>query len=169
MKTRRKRNFGQGGCKQGTAHTSKYKYNRAPTYPNPTRTSVSKSSPPAVSPTSEGASRSLGNQSTVSVLDAPMREAVMESFNTRFLAILACGSSEAIGRGERTTLRFLAQLPTNLLAPHADLGAKHELHRITEVLYESCWRLARTNLEHDVSVTSFFQRFWRLDGFPHIY
>jgi len=40
---------------------------------------------------------------------------------------------------------------------HADLqGAKHELHRITEVLYESCWRLARTTLEHDVSVTSFF-------------
>jgi hypothetical protein len=39
---------------------------------------------------------------------------------------------------------------------HADLqGAKHELHRITEVLYESCWRLARTTLEHDVSVTSF--------------
>ena len=88
----------------------------------------------------------------------------MESFNTRFLAILACGSSEAIGRGERTTLRFLAQLPTNLLAPHADLGAKHELHRITEVLYESCWRLARTTLEHDVSVTSFFQSLWRQTG-----
>ena len=88
----------------------------------------------------------------------------MESFNTRFLAILACGSSEAIGRGERTTLRFLAQLPTNLLAPHADLGAKHELHRITEVLYESCWRLARTTLEHDVCVTSFFQTLWRDGG-----
>ena len=44
------------------------------------------------------------------------------------------------------------------------LGAKHELHRITEVLYESCWRLARTNLEQDVSVTSFFQALWRDGG-----
>ena len=35
---------------------------------------------------------------------------------------------------------------------------------ITEVLYESCWRLARTTLEHDVCVTSFFQRFWRDGG-----
>ena len=52
------------------------------------------------------------------------------------------------------------------LAPHAhaDLGAKHELHRITEVLYESCWRLARTTLEHDVCVTSFFQSLWRQTG-----
>jgi hypothetical protein len=47
---------------------------------------------------------------------------------------------------------------------HADLGAKHELHRITEVLYESCWRLARTTLEHDVCVTSFFQALWRHRG-----
>ena len=52
------------------------------------------------------------------------------------------------------------------LAPHAhaDLGAKHELHRITEALYESCWRLARTTLEHDVCVTSFFQSLWRQTG-----
>jgi hypothetical protein len=39
-----------------------------------------------------------------------------------------------------------------------------ELHRITEVIYESCWRLARTTLEHDVCVTSFFQALWRDGG-----
>jgi hypothetical protein len=38
------------------------------------------------------------------------------------------------------------------------------MHGITEVLYESCWRLARTTLEHDVSVTSFFRSFSRYSG-----
>ena len=49
------------------------------------------------------------------------------------------------------------------------------MHGITEVLYESCWRLARTTLEHDVSVTSLFSHFsfqrtepLASDGFPRI-
>ena len=86
----------------------------------------------------------------------------MESFNSRFLAILACVSSEAIRtRRREPTLRFLAQLRRTACRP---LGAKHDMHGITEVQYESCWRLARTTLKHDVSVTSFFLSFSRYSG-----
>ena len=83
-------------------------------------------------------------------------EPSIASFRLRFLAILVATPSEAKESGE-STLRFRGAIAGEL-APHAhaDLGAKHELHRITEVLYESCWRLARTTLEHDVCVTSFF-------------
>ena len=37
------------------------------------------------------------------------------------------------------------------------------MHRVADVLYESCWRLAHSSSGRDVCVTSFFQTFWR-DG-----
>ena len=39
--------------------------------------------------------------------------------------------------------------------------ANPEMHRVADVLYESCWRLAHSSSGRDVCVTSFFLSFWR--------